>query len=55
MEITIIEKVSRFDDFNAWTFEINNDDYWELVRKYCGDGYTTRGTKKEVFTELMED
>ena len=54
MKITIIEELNK-NDIEAWTFDINEDDYMKIVYKYLHDGETTRGTKAEVFADLMED
>jgi hypothetical protein len=51
IKITILEDIDN-NEMTAWTFEIEEDDYWNICRKYGADGYSTRGTKEEVFEEL---
>ena len=53
MENIII--ISRVDsDFQAWQFDISENDIFNLVEKYGASGSSVRGSMLDIIEELRE-
>ena len=55
MEYKTITIVSEIDgDMQAWTFDIQEADLFELMKKYDGRGVSTRGDVQDITDEITE-